>query len=462
MTTRPEFESHASGLLFPEIREILRTSPAELPEVTEELHPADLADMVGRLEEDEIRIFFSHLPVDRAADVAEYVDSVLRAHLVTSLDPDRAARIVSAMSPDDRADILADMEPEPAAAILARIALPQRRETQLLMQYEPHTAGGIMTTQFVTLPLATRADHALALVKAAAQEKETIYTIFVIDREEKLSGVVSLRELLVADAVQRLADIMNESVVWVTPETDQEEVARLISKYDILALPVVDEGRSMLGVVTVDDVIDVLVAEGTEDAQKMGAIAPIEEPYLVAGFWEVVRKRVVWLIVLFLGGLFTASALKHYAVAIETLSALVLFIPLILSTGGNSGSQSATLVIRALATGELKTNQYMRVLVRELMVGIALGVVLGAIGYLQAYLLPGKGNTNPSGIALVVAITIVAVVINGCVIGSLLPILLKKMKLDPALMSAPFIASLVDVMGIIVYFNIARSLLRLG
>jgi magnesium transporter len=459
MTVRPEFEAQASGLLFPEIREILHTAPSELPEVTEELHPADLADLVTRLEEDEVGIFFSNLPVDRAADVAEYVDPTLRAHLVTALDPDRAARIVSAMSPDDRADVLADMDPEPAAAILARIALPQRRETQLLLQYEASTAGGIMTTQFVTLPLATRADHALALVKAAAQEKETIYTIFVIDREQKLTGVVSLRELLVADPIQRLADIMNESVVWVTPETDQEEVARLISKYDILALPVVDEGKSMLGVVTVDDVIDVLVAEGTEDVQKMGAVAPIEEPYLVAAFWEVVRKRVVWLVILFLGSMFTMTALEHYEASFATLSALVLFLPLILSTGGNTGSQSATLVIRALATGELKTGEYLRVLVRELGMGVALGVILGLIGYVRARVLPGAGNEDPAGVALVVGTTIVAVVLNGCLVGSLLPILLKRIGLDPALMSAPFIASLIDVMGIILYFSIARSML---
>ncbi|HEX7878287.1 MAG TPA: magnesium transporter [Candidatus Eisenbacteria bacterium] len=461
MTVRPEFESQASGLLFPEIREILHTAPSELPEVTEELHPADLADLVSKLEEDEVGIFFSNLPVDRAADVAEYVEETLRAHLVTALDPDRAARIVSAMSPDDRADVLADMEPEPAAAILARIALPQRRETQLLLQYEANTAGGIMTTQFVTLPLATRADHALALVKAAAQEKETIYTIFVIDRDQKLTGVVSLRELLVADAVQRLADIMNESVVWVTPETDQEEVARLISKYDILALPVVDEGRSMLGVVTVDDVIDVLVAEGTEDVQRMSAVSPIEEPYLVAGFWHVMRNRVVWLVVLFLGELLTMNALQHYEDAFKAMSVLVLFIPLIISTGGNSGSQTATLIIRALATGELKTGEYLRVLGRELMMGVALGVTLGGIGFIRAIVFPGADNPDPVGVAAVVAFTIVAVVINGCVIGSLFPLLLKKLRLDPALMSAPFIASLIDVMGIVVYFNIAQLLLRL-
>lgn len=459
MTTRPEFEATAAGLLLPEIREILRHDPAELAEAVEELHPADLADMVEQLEDEEVPAFFGHLPVDMAADVAEYVEEAVRTRLVTLLDPDRAARIVAAMNPDDRADVLAELEPDPAAAILARIALPQRRETQLLMQYEEHTAGGLMTTQFVTLPLATRADHALALVKAAAQEKETIYTIYVIDREARLAGVVSLRELLVADPTQKLADIMNEQVVWVTPETDQEEVARLISRYDILALPVVDEGRALLGVVTVDDVIDVLVEEGTEDAQKMGAVAPIEEPYLLAGFWDLMRKRVVWLIVLFLGELLTATALSHYEHAFETLSVLVIFIPLIVSTGGNSGSQSATLIIRALATGEVHIRDFLRIFGRELMMGLALGAVLGSIGVLRAVIGPGHDNPNPMGVSLVVGMTIVAVVVNGCVIGALMPLLLKRFRLDPALMSAPFIASLVDVLGIIIYFTIARALL---
>jgi magnesium transporter len=461
MTHRPDFESQAAGLLLPEIREILRSDPSELPEATDELHPADLADLVTRLDEDEVPVFFGSLTVDRAADVAEYVEDSVRARLVSALDPDRAARIVAAMSPDDRADMLADMDPEPAAAILARIALPQRRETQLLLQYEANTAGGLMTTQFVTLPLATRADHALALVKAAAFEKETIYAIYVTDREARLAGVVSLRELLISDPSQRLADIMSESVVSVTPDTDQEEAARLISKYDLLALPVVDEGNSLLGVVTVDDVIDVLVEEGTEDAQKMGAVAPIDEPYLVAGFWEVVRKRVVWLVFLFLGGLLTATALEHYEASFETLSVLVLFIPLILSTGGNSGSQSATLIIRALATGELKTNEYARVLARELAMGLALGVILGAIGFLRTWAFPGASSPDPLRVAVVVGGTILMVVVNGCVVGSLLPILLKRAGLDPALMSAPFIASLVDVTGIIVYFNVARTLLPL-
>lgn len=461
MTHRPDFESQAAGLLLPEIREILRSDPSELPEATDELHPADLADLVARLDEEEVPVFFGSLTVDRAADVAEYVEDSVRARLVSALDPDRAARIVAAMSPDDRADMLADMDPEPAAAILARIALPQRRETQLLLQYEANTAGGLMTTQFVTLPLATRADHALALVKAAAFEKETIYAIYVTDREARLAGVVSLRELLISDPSQRLADIMNESVVSVTPDTDQEEAARLISKYDLLALPVVDEGNSLLGVVTVDDIIDVLVEEGTEDAQKMGAVAPIDEPYLVAGFWEVVRKRVVWLVFLFLGGLLTATALEHYEASIEALSVLVLFIPLILSTGGNSGSQSATLIIRALATGELKTNEYARVLARELAMGLALGVILGAIGFLRTWAFPGDTSPDPLRVAIVVGGTILMVVVNGCVVGSLLPILLKRAGLDPALMSAPFIASLVDVTGIIVYFNVARTLLPL-
>lgn len=459
MTTRPEFESQASGLLLPEIRELLRTNPAELNEITEELHPADLADMVTRLEDDEVPPFFSALPVDRAADVAEYLDETLRARLVTALDPDRAARIVGAMTPDDRADVLAELDPEPAAAILARIALPQRREAQLLLQYDENTAGGLMTTQFVTLPQATRSDHALALVKTAALDKETIYSIYVTDRNGRLVGVVSLRELLAADPLLRLADIMYEQVVSVTPDVDQEEVARLISRYDILALPVVDDEEKLLGIVTVDDIIDVLVAESTEDVQKMGAVTPLDEPYFVAGFWSLMRKRVVWLIVLFLGELLTATALQHYELTFHTLFWLVVFIPLIISTGGNSGSQSATLVIRALATGEVQTRQIFRVFLREFGMGMALGVILGTIGLLRAVLYPGNADPEPFKTALVVGLTIVAVVLNGCVIGATLPILLKKLGLDPALMSAPFIASLVDVAGIIIYFTIARAVL---
>ena len=324
MTKRPDFEAAASGLLFPEILEILHSDPSELNELTEELHPADLADIVGRLEDQDVPIFFGALPVDRAADIAEYVEDSVRTRLVLSLDPDRAARIVSAMTPDDRADVMADLEPAPAAAILSRIALPQRQETQKLLEYEPHTAGGLMTTAVVTLPQATRADHALALVRAQAVEKETIYSIYIIDQSLRVVGVVSLRELLAADETQRLNENHGGRRVSTHPDTDQEEVARLIARYDLLALPVLDDEDHLLGIVTVDDVIDVLVEEGTEDVQKMSAIAPIEEPYFVASFWEMMRKRGGWLILLFLGEMLTSTALKHFDGTFEKVASLVL------------------------------------------------------------------------------------------------------------------------------------------
>jgi magnesium transporter len=209
----------------------------------------------------------------------------------------------------------------------------------------------------------------------------------------------------------------------------------------------------------VDDVIDVLVAESTEDVQKMGGVAPLDEPYFVAGFWDLIRKRAPWLVILFLGELLTATAMQHYELTFHTLFWLVVFIPLIISTGGNSGSQSATLVIRALATGELETRQILRVFLREFGMGVVLGILLGVIGLVRAILYPGNADPEPFKTALAVALTIVAVVLNGCVIGAILPIFLKKIRLDPALMSAPFIASLIDVTGIIIYFTIARLIL---
>lgn len=457
MTKRPDFESAASGLLFPEVLEILESDPSELNELTEELHPADLADIVAKLEDEAVLIFFGALPVDRAADVAEYVEESVRTRLVLSLDPDRAARIVSAMTPDDRADVMAELDPEPAAAILSRIALPQRRETQRLLQYEANTAGGLMTTAFVTLPQATRADHALALVRAQAVEKETIYSIYVIDQSERVVGVVSLRELLAADPVRRLNEIMEDNVVSTRADTDQEEVARLIARYDLLALPVLDDDEHLLGIVTVDDVIDVLVAEGTEDVQKMSAIAPIEEPYFVATFWQVLRKRVVWLIVLFLAGILTAIALKHFDSTFDRVAELVIFLPLIISAGGNAGSQSSTLVTRSLATGEISVGQIGQVFFRESFMGLALGLLLGIVGSLRALLF----DHQPQSVAIVVGLSVVGVVLNGCVVGSLAPLILKRAKLDPALMSAPFVASLCDVTGIVIYFSLAKAILHI-
>jgi magnesium transporter len=284
-----------------------------------------------------------------------------------------------------------------------------------------------------------------------------MHAVYTIDARGRLRGVLSLRELLAAPEGARISDTAWTDVVRVAPSADREEVARLTSKYDVVAVPVVDEEGKILGVVTVDDVIDAMVEEQTEDVQKLGAVQPLEEPYFQASFWTIARKRGGWLILLFVEEMFTGTALRHFSSVLEGAIALVFFVPLIVSSGGNSGSQSATLITRALAVGDVELRDSIKVLLREVGQGLALGAFLGAIGFVRA-LMWGNGPD----VATVVAFTLLAVVLTGTVVGAMLPLLFTRLGFDPAIASSPFVASFVDVAGIIIYFNVARHLLGVG
>jgi magnesium transporter len=282
---------------------------------------------------------------------------------------------------------------------------------------------------------------------------------------ERLVGVLSLRDLIVSDVQAKVSDLMTSNVVKVPPIEDQEDVARTMAKYDLSAIPVVDDNGAMLGVVTIDDVVDVMVEEATEDAQKVGAMMPMEESYFAHSFVDFVRSRVTWLVVLFIGELATASVMHHYEAQVAAVMDLVIFIPLIISSGGNSGSQSSSLLIRALALGQVTPRDWPRVFRRELAVGAALGAMLGAVGFARAYLgaslATTPGPVAPMAMGIMVAAAIVAVVTLGTLVGSLMPLAIRRLGLDPAVSSTPFVASLVDVVGLMVYFSIARVILAL-
>ncbi|NUQ21407.1 MAG: magnesium transporter, partial [Gemmatimonadaceae bacterium] len=299
---------------------------------------------------------------------------------------------------------------------------------------------------------------ALAQVRVIARggRKEAMHSIYATDAEGRVQGVMSLRELLAAPEGARIADVAWEEVVTVPATADRSEVAQLTREYDLVAVPVVDEGSRIIGVVTVDDVIDALVEEQTEDVQKLGAVQPLDEPYFATGFWNLARKRGGWLILLFIEEMFTGTALRHYSGVLESVTALMFFVPLIVSSGGNSGSQSATLITRALAVGDVELRDTVRVLLREIGQGIALGAFLGVIGFFRA-LMWGNGVS----IAWVIAFTLLGVVLIGTIVGAMLPLIFTKLGFDPAIASSPFVASLVDVAGIIVYFSIAIRLLHL-
>jgi len=451
-------ERPVAALIAPDILALLEESPADVAAETEEMHAADLADVAEALPIEQVRILLRVLPAARAADVLEYLDEELRSELLEEMSAAQAAKLVSEMTPDDRADVLEEMEEDRAEAILAEIPVEARRETEKLLTYAPDSAGGIMTTEFVQVPETITVEEALASVRriARAGRREAMHNIYVTDAQGILRGVLSLREMLAAAEGTRVADVAWEEVVSVPATTDRAEVARAVSEYDLVAVPVVDDGGRVIGVVTVDDVIDAIVEEQTEDVQKLGAVQPLEEPYFQAGFWSIARKRGGWLTLLFIEEMFTGTALRHYEATLASAIALTFFIPLIISSGGNSGSQSATLITRALAVGDVDMRDAMRVFLRELGQGLVLGAFLGAIGFGRA-LMWGNGTE----VATVVALTLLFVVITGTIVGAMLPMAFTKVGFDPAIASSPFVASLVDVAGIIIYFNIAIHLLGL-
>ncbi|HJU65863.1 MAG TPA: magnesium transporter [Gemmatimonadaceae bacterium] len=454
----PSEERPVAALLAPDILALLDESPGDVAAETEELHPANLADVAEALPLDRVTQLLAALPPARAADVLEYLHDDVRTQVLEAMTPALAASVVSEMTPDDRVDALEELEEERAGQILSSISKETRGETERLLSYPPETAGGIMTTEFVSVPEAALVEDALNSVRGVARtgKREAMYSIYATDTAGRVKGVLSLRELLAAPEGSRIADIAWTDVVTVPATADREEVARLTGKYDLVAVPVVDDAGRILGVVTVDDVIDAIVEEQTEDVQRLGAMQPLDEPYFQASFWSIARKRGGWLILLFVAEMFTGTAMQHFEDTMAGALALVFFVPLIISSGGNSGSQSATLITRALAVGDVELRDSLRVLWREMGQGLALGAFLGLIGFARA-LWWGQGGD----VAMVVALTLLAVVLTGTIVGAALPLVLTKIGLDPAIASSPFVSSFVDVAGILLYFNIARSVLAL-
>src|SRR5688500_1202344 len=449
-------ERPLGALIAPDILALLEEAPESVAAETAEMHAADLADIAEALPRDGVRALLAALPADRAADVLEYLDEELRTEVLEAMSAVDAAEIVTQMTPDDRADVLEDLEEDRADEILLEIPLEARRETERLLAYEPDSAGGIMTTEFVSLSEDLTVEQALDQVRTAARSgrQEALNTVYATDRNGRLHGVMSLRELLAAPEGSRIADLAWAEVVSVPAATDREEVARVVSNYDLVAVPVVDADGRLLGVVTVDDVIDAIVEEQTEDVQRLGAVQPLEEPYFQAGFWSIARKRGVWLVLLFLAEMLTATALERHEAFLSSAVALTFFIPLITSSGGNSGSQSSSLIIRALAVGDVALRDVMRIFVRELGQGLLLGTLLGGMGFAKAVL----GGQSPA-LGAVVGMTLLCVVLFGAVVGAMLPLGLTRAGIDPAIASSPFIASFVDIGGILIYVMIATRML---
>jgi magnesium transporter len=443
-------------LIGPEIRDLLRDNPEELKELLEEVHPEDLADVVLELDDDAAGTLLQRLPADEAADIFERLPEGRQEALVEKIGMRRAARIATEMSADDRADLfsaLPDSVGEELLETLERFNPEAAEEVEELTRWPETSAGHLMTTDYIEIPLDVNAAEAIAEVRRQGEDVEIINYLYVVSAERML-GVASLRDVLTADPMEPISEIMVENVISVTPDTDQEQVAKVMAKYDVQAVPVVEASGKVLGIITVDDILDVMTEEQTEDVHKLGGVQPIENPYFETTTWTFIKKRGVWLFVLFIGEMFTGTALRHFDHVIASVAQLSYYVPLLISTGGNSGGQSSTLIIRGLAVGEIKSGDWYRVLVREMVQGVVLGMILACIGVVRV-MLWGDGWS----FAILIGLALVAISIMGCTIGGMLPLLIKRVGLDPATSSTPFIASLVDVLGILIYFGLAKVIL---
>ncbi len=432
-------------------------------ERSEAVSGADLADAWPFLDAAERSEGFRLLASDEASDLFQGLGAREQAALLAALSRAERQLWVRQLAPDDAADVLQEAGDEARAELLQLIEPETRREVTALLAYAEDAAGGLMSPRYARLRAEMRVDEAISYLRRQARTQlETIYYIYVLDAEQRLSGVVSFRELFAASPEKTVRDVMHTDVVRVPDDMDQEAVSQVFAESDLMAVPVVDAEGRIKGIVTVDDIVDVVREEATEDIQKIGGTSALDAPYLEVGLLGMVRKRVFWLAILFLGSLLTATVIGYYEDAIGRAVVLALFIPLIISSGGNSGSQATTLVIRALAIGELRLRDWWRVLLKELGSGLALGAILGAIGFVRVWLWPGPGAPvgEAERIALVVSASLVGIVLWGSLVGAMLPFVLSRLGFDPASASAPFVATVVDVTGLVIYFSVAMVILR--
>jgi magnesium transporter len=415
----------------------------------------DLADVIDRLPRARAIVVFALLPPRLGAAVLAEMGIETANRILEQLTPDQAADLLEFLPPDDAATVLTDNVPGQSEDLLARMDPQAADDVRALLKYPENSAGRLMTDKFVKVPLAMTAGEVLERVREVGEDVETVNDLYIFDDKDYLIGVVSLHRVVLARPDTPVRDIMAIKVISVPPTEDQETVARLVAHYDFNAIPVVLGGR-MFGVITVDDVIDVLIEEGTEDQLKFGAVEAgvIDQPYFTTPIWRVVRSRVGWLLLLFVAGTLTGTVLRTFEGELAKVVALSFFIPLLIGSGGNTGAQTVSTIIRGIALKEIQLRDTLRVVVRELGSGLLLGALLGVIGLIRAWIWGSGGE-----LSLVVALTLVAICTWANTIGALIPLLAQRLKIDPALVSAPLITTLVDATGLAIYLLIAKLLL---
>ena len=451
--------------ILPPIPSIEIEMPGPLEPEPDELTIEELRDAWPLLDLDERGDGLRVLPREDAEEFFVSLSAGDEAALLLHFRPGQRRQWMRLLEPDDVADVIQEVDDaEQKKQLLALLDAPTRKEVTALLAYAEDEAGGLMSTRYARLRPHMTADEAISYLRRQARDKiETIYYAYVLDTEQHLLGVVSFRDLFAADPKKVVADIMETDVVRVTDEMDQETVSRVFAEHDMTVIPVVDKDGKMKGIVTVDDIVDVVQEEATEDIQKFGGMAALEEPYLQSSRREMIQKRIGWLVLLLIGSMLTATALESFQGQLDTVPTLALFLPMIVSTGGNSGSQASTLVVRAMALGEIRSGDWWLILRRELMTGLVLGGALGALALLRVVLWGATGWGNYTNhfvlVSIVAGAAVLGCVLCGTLAGAMLPFVLRKLGADPASASAPFVATVVDVSGILIYFGIANALL---
>jgi magnesium transporter len=450
-------------LILPDLREmIVEQDHVGLAQIVEELHPATIADISEGLTDEETWTLMDHAPVARQADILSFFPAARQVEMVTGAGRHLISKLLEAMPHDDRVELVRQLDPEVVEDLLPLVAKADREDIRRLLSYPEDSAGAMMTTDYAWLPRDLSVAQAIEDLRRQASDKETIYYIYVLDENRRLLGFVSLRQLILAKPSTKVADIEQTEVISVQVDADREEVVKLLQRYDFLAIPVLDDQHRLVGIITHDDAIDVMVEEATEDALHQAGVAVIDESYIDAPFREIWQKRAVYLATFFVAeAVLVTAAMNYFESALAAVLVLATFIPLCVSTGGNSGAQAATLITRALAVGDVTLKDWWRVLRHELGMGLALGVTVGVVGFAfgaftRAEILRG---VNRWTLALVVGLSVACICLWGTVLGSMLPLLFKRAGIDPGYASSPFVATLVDATGIIIYFSFAQIFL---
>ena len=434
-------------------------------EQLKELYPADVAEIFNELDLEEAKYLYKHLEEQIAADVIVELEEDVRERFLASLSSKEIAeRFIDNLESDEAADVIAELPDKVQDEVLSHMEdAEQASDIVDLMNYDENTAGGLMQKEMVTVNVNKNMIECVRQLREHAEHIDDVYAVYVVDDEEKLVGVIQLKKILTTSLKTKIAEVYERETISVKTNMDAEEVAKMMEKYDLIYVPVVDGLGRLVGRITIDDVVDVIRKEETEDAQKMAGMEALEEPYMSIPLFQILKKRAGWLIVLFIGESFTATAMSFFEDQIQKAVVLALFVPLIISSGGNTGSQASTLIIRALALGELTIHEWWKIVRKEIKVGLMLGIILGIIGFLRVAVWSAFVDVyGPHWmlVGLTVGIALIGVVLWGNLAGSLLPIFLKRMGLDPAVSSAPFVATLVDVTGLVIYFTVATLILH--